>query len=239
MPCDAQSPPNGIPTADPDDDPQLPNRSTINDVGEASAQLITQTQSYLDARSRNEAPDASSCAAWELFYTVYFGLIEDLADRFHLKGVDVSECVQETWLEMMVHLRNFRYDPAKGPFRGWLAGVVRHIAADHRRGNRRRLDEERRFFASASTERSAPDPHSIHERATLREVVHEALAELLSTVSELSYRVFYERWIEGRSTAEIAVRTGLTGDQVLLRQHRVMKKFRAIVARRFGNPLDD
>ena len=65
------------------------------------------------------------------------------------------------------------------------------------------------------------------------------LAELCSEVSDLNFRLLKMRFVEDRAVPEVAAALNLTPEQVRVRQHRLLKKLRAMQAvytgEQFGN----
>jgi RNA polymerase sigma-70 factor (ECF subfamily) len=68
--------------------------------------------------------------AWALFESKYGGLIRSVARLKGLQGADIDDLVQDVLISLTKALPQFRYDPAKGTFRGYLKTIVlRAIAA--------------------------------------------------------------------------------------------------------------
>src|SRR2546423_3530273 len=81
--------------------------------------------------------DAQDSAAWGAFVQRYRERIIAWCRHWGLQEADAEDVSQSLLLAMPAKMRNFRYDPAKGRFRGWLRTVVRRAAADFSRGQRR------------------------------------------------------------------------------------------------------
>jgi DNA-directed RNA polymerase specialized sigma24 family protein len=60
-------------------------------------------------------------------------------------------------------------------------------------------------------------------------MVWSALAQLEQQLEPRSFLVFFLRWIEGWSFAEIADELGLTAGQARLRHFRAKEKFRGVI----------
>jgi RNA polymerase sigma factor (sigma-70 family) len=76
-----------------------------------------------------------------------------------------------------------------------------------------------------------PGPARVCELHEAQERVRAALTELRSQVSEASYQVLYQHWIEGRSFVAIAHDLGLTPKQVRDRHARMLRKLRTLLTR--------
>jgi RNA polymerase sigma factor (sigma-70 family) len=76
-----------------------------------------------------------------------------------------------------------------------------------------------------------PDPAATYERRRTLAQVRSALDQLSSQVSPKSFQVLYLRWIEGRTTSEVADALALTPGQVRFRTHRMKLRFRDLLER--------
>jgi DNA-directed RNA polymerase specialized sigma24 family protein len=72
------------------------------------------------------------------------------------------------------------------------------------------------------------DPEAELDKPSLRAKVDEVLGELRKQIPELSYRILYLHWIEGRTMAEIAALLDLSIERVWARHHRAKRKFRCL-----------
>lgn len=104
-----------------------------------------------------------------------------------------EDIVQETAIAAWLH----RPDEDR-PLAPWLAKVARHEAADHRRGEQRRLARE--SHGSESDPASAPSPEQL--LGDLQ--IHRTVAEELAALDEPFRRTVLLRYFDGLSAAEIA-----------------------------------
>lgn len=59
-------------------------------------------------------------ASWEEFFQTYWRLIYHVALRSGLNDAEAQDVVQETVITVAKQMPTFRYDRAKGSFKGWL-----------------------------------------------------------------------------------------------------------------------
>jgi RNA polymerase sigma-70 factor (ECF subfamily) len=74
--------------------------------------------------------DPADHATWEEFHRIYRGLIHGAARRAGLNETEAEEVVQETLIAVAKKMPEFRYDPAKDSFKGWLLQLTRWRIAD-------------------------------------------------------------------------------------------------------------
>lgn len=68
---------------------------------------------------------------WREFFDTYGGAIHGFARRAGLRAEAADDVVQETLLSVAKQMPGFRYDRARGTFKGWLFQIVRRRIADH------------------------------------------------------------------------------------------------------------
>jgi len=211
----------------PDSSPS-PNRTGMvaAPLEEQGEEFLEGIKSYLSDRSRGVDPPASMGALWNQFYNYYAPRIAKYLKGWSLTDADRNDCFQDVWKEIVGSLQNFQYDPDRGRLCTWMMTVARNKAVDSIRRRNRQASENLSEVEANSVLDPRPDPSYEFERRSIQAQVRLALAELSGQVSAMSYNVIYLRWIEGRTTAEIAAALKLTPDQVRFRTHRMKRKFR-------------
>jgi RNA polymerase sigma-70 factor, ECF subfamily len=163
---------------------------------------------------------AGDARAWQAWYDEAFdglyayahwrvGGLRDLAD----------EVVQETWLTAVRRVREF--DPTRGAFPAWLAGIAANILRNHlRRRHRERLRQPVTVAEGVAAESSAG------QRETA-----EAVAHALAALPERYEAVLRAKYLERRSVAEIASASGETLKTVESLLTRARQAFRETYTR--------
>ena len=93
--------------------------------------------------------------AWQRFFDTYAGVIHACARKAGLSTTEADEALQETLLSVAKEMPDFRYDPAKGSFKGWLFKVARRRIADQ---FRRRAQDTRTGEEHPGQLEELPDP---------------------------------------------------------------------------------
>ncbi|MCL4785560.1 MAG: sigma-70 family RNA polymerase sigma factor [Verrucomicrobia bacterium] len=85
------------------------------------------------SRLRN-VDDADS---WRDFFDTYWKLIFNAAVKSGLSPTEAEDVVQETVINVARKMPEFRYDPKKGSFKGWLLRMTKWRILDHVRKRKR------------------------------------------------------------------------------------------------------
>jgi RNA polymerase sigma-70 factor (ECF subfamily) len=68
--------------------------------------------------------------SWQDFFDTYWRLIYSVATKAGLSDAEAQDVVQETLLTVAKKVGQFKSDPAKGSFKGWLLLITRRRIAD-------------------------------------------------------------------------------------------------------------
>jgi RNA polymerase sigma-70 factor, ECF subfamily len=150
---------------------------------------------------------------------------------YHLTGGDIAlaeEIHQEVWLAALEGIE--RFDVRSGRFRDWLMGIARHRVSRHFRGMARVSYATVRGWGSGPELAGLPPPEQLEdlERA---EVIRAALVCLLPEQRE----VLLAKYVEGRSVAEIAGRTGKTAKAIESLLTRARERLRGLLRHYFSH----
>ena len=166
-------------------------------------------------------------SAWDVMYQrCHVGDV--FAILYHLVGGNrhvAEDLNQEVWLLAIEQFK--RFDPARGRFRDWLLGIARHRALKHlRRATGHAIDGQ-----PDSPADDLPPPNLL-EGSERADVVRAALICL----HDGSRRVLLEKYAEGLSVAEIAVRSGQSVKAVESLLSRARGQLRALLLPYFSSP---
>jgi len=180
--------------------------------------------------------------AWVDFYERYDPLLRRWCGRFSLDADTSDELCQRIWMELMVRMRTFRYDPSRG-FRRWLWRLFRSRAID--------LLRRRRTAQVASPERPLPDdPRRLlpgyepgagrdpdegpRTSPVLIRLAEEAQAAVRARVDAETWRAYWIVAIEDRPIREAAESLGKSYTAIYTGYKRVDRMLRAEGERRLA-----
>ncbi len=172
-----------------------------------SAEMVGLAGEYLSCHVRGVDAGPESVASWERFYASCDATIRRFAATFRGRGVDVDDCTQEVWSDLMMSLPQFTMDPSRGRFTSWLYTIVRSKATN---AIRRYVREPAMASVTEEIDTATAGPAEACERQSDRDGVRRAMEQLKNRTSDLSYRVLHLRWIDELSVAEVAQTLGLS-----------------------------
>ena len=175
--------------------------------------------------------DGSDPVAWEEFFARYWRLVFFFARRRGCSEHTAEEVVQDVMTRVFQKRDVFRYDPAKGRFRDWLATVVHNQVALHRRAPAQRI---RARGGDMEDENSTPRadtaiaPDELWE-AAFEEMLLAALLDVARRQVEPHTFQAFELTALGEFTgAEVAAVTGLSKNAVYQARRAVLKRLREL-----------
>jgi RNA polymerase sigma-70 factor (ECF subfamily) len=207
------------------------------DIGE---EFLGESKAYLECRSQGGEPPPPLVEAWKRLYEFYSPRIRAFLRSCNLADADLNDCSQEVWQDVVAKLAHFHQDPSRGQLSTWIMTLARNKAVDSIRRRNRHLSRSLEDNEAIAQRDPGPDPAAEYERRQTLAQVQQILLELSGKVSQTSFQVLYQRWIEGRPTAEVAAALELTPEQVRFRMHRMKRKIRDMLERTMDRDvLDD
>ena len=172
--------------------------------------------------------ESENAEAWNLFFRIYAPLLRQFSRRMGLNDAEVEDATQEVLIIVQSALRDGSYDPAKGRFRGWLYGVVRHRAlALHRARQRRTRVQARDGDTGIDLLSGLPDNRDeslreIWEQEWRFAMLEEALRCLEPVLGHKAFRAFVGYALENRSVADVAAELSIAPASVYTYKNRVL-----------------
>jgi RNA polymerase sigma factor (sigma-70 family) len=166
--------------------------------------LVNNACAFLKQRLQKVAPDAVLTHAWDGFYRSYADILRRMASRFHLDAGESEDLIQEVWLQVIVHLSKFEWQPDGSGLGGWLYTLIRNKALNlirHKARHPVRLAGAMEMHEVADR---GPGPSEEWEARWNRELLHSLLAGLRKRVSSVNHRLLILRWIEDRPLCEVS-----------------------------------
>jgi RNA polymerase sigma factor (sigma-70 family) len=191
--------------------------------------LLQRVRGYLALRSQGRDPGPLLEAAWNQFYGAQAPRLIRLARQYSRLGADPEDGAQAIWEKIVARLPRCHTLAQHRSIDAWLTALARHALVDQSRSDHTRPTADPQAKEVDRLPGTGPGPEAVCELHQAQQFVHRALAELRTQVSETSYQVLRQHWIEGRSFAAIAHDLGLTTKQVRDRHGRVLRRLRHVM----------
>lgn len=171
--------------------------------------------------------------AWAEFVILYEPVIYRSLRRHGLQDADARDVMQE--LLLAVNRSIDRWDPTKdcGSFRGWLRRVARNLVINWMKQRGRRVvatggsDLQSMLDMVPATD----EPDTIQfDREFHRALFHRAGARVRGEVHSATWQAFWETTVVGTSSADAAMKLGMTVGAVRVAKCRVLARLQAAVA---------
>ena len=186
--------------------------------------------------------------AWEVFHDRYRGVILRWCLRRGLPADGAEDLTQDILLKLFQQLPQYKHDPARGQFRGWLKVVVNNTLTDFWRRQKRHPEPAgvggttclERLGNLAGPEAATELSSEIEDQA--QTIAAEVLDRVREKLKETTWQAFYRTMIEERSAAKVAAELKLSVATVYKANYRVkqmlLEEYRHVKAQRGqGDPL--
>jgi RNA polymerase sigma factor (sigma-70 family) len=200
----------------------------------------TETDAFLPTRrsllSRLRRLDDDK--SWQDFFDTYWKLIYSAATKAGLPHAEAQDVVQETILTVSRTIQEFRYDPTRGSFKGWLLNTTRWRILDHLRRCKPESSPGPRPADTRSTDviEQIPDPASaeieaVWEAEWQQNLMDAAIQRVKQEVKPKHFQIFELYALKGRPAGQVARTFGVNVALVHLIKHRVASQIKKEVKR--------
>ena len=170
--------------------------------------------------------------AWLDFVQIYGDALKRFCVSRGLSQDDAADVCQDVLTALDKNLVDGKYDPEKGRFRSWLFGIARNISVDKFYERAKQINATGGSSIQQLVE-ATPDNDDISEaieREYRRSLASTAAARIRPTVSEATWRSFWETAVQGRGASEVASELGMSIGSVYTAKCRMISKIREAVA---------
>ncbi len=174
--------------------------------------------------------DATDTMAWREFFDCYWPVVIGWAQHRGCSEHTAQEIVQDVMVTVFEKRDVFRYDPARGRFRGWLHRVVNNRVAEHRRSPAQRVRARGGETDSALIDRIEDTREAeavwndLFDRAVLAAMVQVVRREM----NPRDFVAFELTSLHGRSPKDAARLTGMSRNMVYKAQRKVLARLRQL-----------
>jgi RNA polymerase sigma-70 factor (ECF subfamily) len=179
--------------------------------------------------------------SWQEFFDTYWRLIYGVALKAGLSPNEAEEVVQETMLSVAKKMKDFRYDAARGSFKGWLLQLTgwRITNQFHRRSVRRTSGDPELAHGDLSVAAMEPDTqfvvppelYKLWQQEWELNLMQAALDRVRKHVQPKHFQVFDLAVLQHKPLKQIQEFLDLSMAEVYLAKHRVGKLVQRELAR--------
>ncbi|MBL9148536.1 MAG: sigma-70 family RNA polymerase sigma factor [Phycisphaerae bacterium] len=170
---------------------------------------------------------ADDRAAWHEFCARYGDLIRGFMRRAGCTEDESDDLLQDVMMSLMKVMPSFRYDPAKGRFRGYLKTVVVRAIAKRRCQKRPEVPLE---SGADMVDGSTVGSDELWEVEWRQYHLRMAMTAIESEFSAQDRSAFQRYAVGGGSAQETADLLGLSVDQVYQAKSRILKRLAELIA---------
>lgn len=176
--------------------------------------------------------------SWQDFFSTYWKLIYNVARKSGLNDAEAQEVVQETIIHVAKQIPEFKYDPEKGSFKGWLLKTTHWRINDQFRKRRddatlRPDTENPTMPASLPPPFVAPGAEAESQWDDLwrEHLVEMALERIKQKVDPRELQMFEMTVERNWPPLKVAQKLNVTRAHVYYARHKVSQMIRAEVER--------
>jgi RNA polymerase sigma factor (sigma-70 family) len=177
--------------------------------------------------------DHADHEGWQRFFDTYGGVVHALALKAGLSASEADEALQETLVSVAREMPGFRYDPARGSFKGWLFQITRRRIADQ---FRRRVRQQRHQEDAGEAINQVPDPaadplNGVWEEEWRQNQLQLAVERVKQQVSAGQWQMFDLAVLQQWPTERICELLAVNRAQLYMAKMRVGRLLKQEVAR--------
>lgn len=166
--------------------------------------------------------------SWYEFFQTYWRFIYAVAVRSGLNDSDAQDVVQETIIAVSKQMPNFKYDPSKGKFKGFLSKTAHFCCLDRMR--KLKQEAKRRVELPSGTSGTDAidqlvDPASLTPPNLDEEwewnLVQVAIQNVKAVIKPKHFQIYDWYVLKQLPSTQVASKLGITIGQVFLAKHRI------------------
>ena len=177
-----------------------------------------ETRPSLLDRLQQPADDDS----WRQFVELYVPVIFGVARRKGLQDADAWEVTQEVLVQLTRSMPEFRYDPDRGRFRGWLSRVIHSRLVRHwnRQAAQKQMFEPRSEWDDVAEDSVGP----LLDESLTQQLTQLALERIAGHFEPDTWRAFELTWRDQLSAEQVARMLNRPTGWVYVCKSRVLKR---------------
>ncbi len=170
--------------------------------------------------------DPHDADAWSRFVSIYAPLVYGFARRRGLQDADAADLTQEVLRALNTSSPRFKYDPARGTFRGWLFTVTRNKLNTFLSKRRRQASQETSLDGQSEVLARPEEEESVWTRDYEERLFACAVEAVRESFQETTWRAFWMTAVEGEEPRSAALALGMSLGAVYIAKSRVLARIK-------------
>jgi len=175
--------------------------------------------------------DLADGTAWTEFLGIYQPVVYRIARRRGLQDTDAHDVSQQVFLSVSQAIGEWTPGVGRPPFRAWLVTITQNAVT-------KALSRRKPDFGTGSTSlvqllesQSADDREISAEflREGRLEAMRWAAQQIRPEFSPMTWRLFWESVVLGRSVAEVARETGRSAGAIYMARFKILQRLKEMV----------
>jgi RNA polymerase sigma-70 factor (ECF subfamily) len=171
--------------------------------------------------------DGGDAEAWADFVNLYAPLVYGLARRHGLQDADAADLSQDVLRALVGAVPQFRYDPARGKFRGWLFTVARNQLRKFLTARRRQpVGTGDRGACCLLRQQAAPEEVAAWEQEYQARLFELASQRVRDCFRPATWQAFWRSTVQGEEPSQVGAALGMSVGAVYIARTRVLARLR-------------
>jgi RNA polymerase sigma factor (sigma-70 family) len=171
--------------------------------------------------------DAKDHEAWHTFVELYAPLVYRFARKRGLQDADAADLTQDVLRSVAGAMKDGKYDPARGSFRGWLHMVTRNAVYRSLRGERRQPSGTGDTQQQARLEQiPAPSEQQDWDYEHQKRLFVWACEEVRDEFQAKTWTAFWQTAVDGKSVKDVEAKLGLSAGAIYVAKSRILTRIR-------------
>ena len=171
--------------------------------------------------------DTRDHEAWHTFVELYAPLVFRFARKRGLQDADAADLTQDVLRSVADAMKNGKYDPARGSFRGWLHTVTRNAVyrflRDGQRQPRGSGDTQQQIFLEQIP---VPNEQEEWEYEFQKRLFAWACDEVRGEFQENTWQAFWQTAVDGRSVNQVTEILGMSTGSIYVAKSRILTRIK-------------
>jgi RNA polymerase sigma factor (sigma-70 family) len=172
--------------------------------------------------------DRQDPAAWNQFVDAYSPFVYGILRRKGLQDADAADVVQEVMRTVFQSLGEFEHNRRPGAFRNWLACIAQSRLCDFaaKRMKQPVGSGDTGFLHVLENKPSHEDEEAALVQEYRKSLFQWAVGQVRGEFHETTWHAFWETYVEGRGSRDVAKALRLTVEAVYMARSRVLARLK-------------